>query len=198
MQTQNANWQQWCTFVLIGLLSLGFLFNVGDMRTTNVNDITLTSTADIDEEALAQSLSENLNVEVSVDEGEKISLIYNKILEEDLTDEKAKELVIDEVEDNDFEESIFDKLFISIESKTDIEDEDDITQIVVKDIDVTGIGKTRTVEVDAKVYYFIDGDKEETEKARITAIFEVTNLDVDEEYDDAKVELVSLTIDKVY
>ncbi len=78
-----------------------------------------------------------------------------------------------------------------------IESYKDITEIVVKDLDVTA----ETVLVDLKVYYYVDGDDDEDFRARFEEIeFTVTELVVDDNFEDAEVDynFEDLVIKKVY
>jgi hypothetical protein len=55
-----------------------------------------------------------------------------------------------------------------------------------------------TIEVTLKVSGFEDGDDESTFKARISAVFIVSDLDIGDDFEDAEVLLDSLVLEKFY
>lgn len=58
------------------------------------------------------------------------------------------------------------------------------------------------VTLDLKVYYFLDGDEDETEKARLEEfVVVIDDLDFDDDFEDAEVDedyLDSLVVKKIY
>lgn len=115
---------------------------------------------------------------------------------EDEADEaKALELASNEINSRDLKKAIYNAL---VDEGADIENYKDITKIKVVDEDVDG----DEVEYDLKVYYFIDGDEDETESARLNEFtIEVDNLDFDDEYEDAECNesyLENISVRKIY
>lgn len=128
----------------------------------------------------------------TIPSSEKIDQIYNEVLDKDLKTVKAEELINEEITSRDFKKAIK-KAIVSYcedplnECDSDIEDYKDITDIVISDIDTRVRREIANSEVILKVYYFVDGDEEEIQKAKISVTFEVTGLDPDEDYIDAEV-----------
>ncbi len=116
--------------------------------------------------------------------------------EDTLIEKEAEKLVLEEINSRDFKKAVFDALVDHDES---IESYKDITEIVIKDIDVVVLDEEATVEVDLKVYYYVDGDEDEDFRARLEEFdFTVDNLIVEDEFEDAEVEYLDLVINKVY
>jgi len=129
----------------------------------------------------------------------RLDSAINQLLEEDDVEEFAEEFALEELESNDFTEAIFDALLLFGE---DVDDEEDVYKYVVKDLDISVSGESADVEFSIKVYYYVDGDDEETEKALLEDFtMELDDLDVDEDFDDAEVDeayLSSILVKKVY
>ena len=117
--------------------------------------------------------------------------------EDEATEAKALELANAELESRDFKEAVSDAL-VDYDVSVDIENYKDITEIIVKDCDVDG----NKVSYDIKVYYIVDGDEDEIEKARLDEFtIRVKDLDFDDDFEDAKVRagyLKNITVKKVY
>ncbi len=66
----------------------------------------------------------------------------------------------------------------------------DITDVKIKDVDVDGViedSETAEVEVELKVYFFIDDEEDEEYRSRVIVTFNVTGLDLeDNDYSDAE------------
>ena len=106
----------------------------------------------------------------------------------------AEELFLDSIDSRDFKKAVFEALSIYGES---IDSYKDITNIKYEyDVDNNEIEVSKL-----KVYYFIDGDEEETEKALLNDFtVEIDNLDF-EDLDDSEVNedyMDSLLVNKVY
>ena len=117
--------------------------------------------------------------------------------EEDMSDAEALRLAELSVnlDDRDFRKALFNAL---VDFGVDIEDRDDITEVRYN-TDVDG----DEVEFDSfRVWYFIDGDDEENEKAKLDRFFvEVRDLDFDDDFEDAEVNedyMDDLMVLKVY
>jgi len=123
------------------------------------------------------------NLSVTYDgDAEKLNYLYDKEHEEDSIEEKAFELATEVVslDDNDFREAVYDALVLY---GIYIDDEDDITKIKVLDSEVN----VNNVTFSVKVYYFIDGDEEETARALLKDFtITVDDCDPDEDFEDAE------------
>jgi len=128
---------------------------------------------------------------------EKLDAIYEEIFKEDKVKEIAKELAVDEMDSDDFLEEVMDVLNEELDDG-EIDDEDDIYKVVVKDSDVDVDDEEATVSLDVKVYYYLDGDEEETGKARLDATFYVDDLVEDDDYEDAEVEDFEVELTRIY
>lgn len=141
----------------------------------------------------------------TVPSSDKIDSIYNEILKEDLKEAKAEELANLELSEKDFKKAVKDAIdnFCDEEEECDgdLEEYQDITEISLVDTEtiVDEVDEdTAEVELTLKIYYFIDGDEEETQKARILATFEVTGLDPEESYEDAEVDNFDIEVLRIY
>jgi len=135
---------------------------------------------------------------------DSIELEVAELVDVDVSEEdEAERLVLAELDTRDFKEDVMDalNLFYNVTNSSDRVDRyRHITDIVVKDLDVVYEDEEANVTVDLKVYYYVDGDEDETEKARLDEIvFTVTDLDKDEDFEDAEVEdWKNLVVAKVY
>ena len=100
--------------------------------------------------------------------------------------QKAEALALDELTTKDFKKVLVESLN---DEDTNIESYKDINKVVVKDTEVNVNGEDGNVEFTLRVYYFEDGDDEESdlESARVKFTFEVSDLNADEEFSDAEV-----------
>ena len=123
------------------------------------------------------------NLSVTYDgDAEKLNYVYDEMHEEDSIEDKALELATEVVslDDNDFREAVYDALVLC---NISIDDEDDITKIKVLDSEVN----VNNVTFSVKVYYFIDGDEEETARALLKDFtITVDDCDPDEDFEDAE------------
>jgi len=96
----------------------------------------------------------------------------------------AEELALEEMDTRDFKTELADFL----EGYSEVEDinRHDIEKYDVKDVDVTIRGENAIVEVEFKVDFENFGDESET--ARVIAYFTVTDLDRDDDYEDAEID----------
>ena len=154
---------------------------------------------DIDEVALANAIAVSIVIP-EMPEYEYPDYVLSEFeYEENLIEAEAERLVLDEIDSKDFKKLVFDALDVDLlEGEGEgIEDWKDITDIVVKDLDVlliiydeyaTSDPPYVTVTVDLKVYYYIDGDEDEDFRARFEGItFTVSKLVVDDDFEDAEV-----------
>ena len=134
--------------------------------------------------------------------------------EDVLIEKEAEKLVLEEIDSRSFKRAVFDtlNLYYSNDNESEyyncsndeeldcaVENYRHITKIVVKDIEVFDVDEKSVVFVDLKVYYYIDGEDDEDFKARFKEItFDVTELIVDDDFEDAEVDYEELVIKKVY
>lgn len=147
---------------------------------------------------------DTLTTSLGTTDATKLDYIYAKESESDVTEAKALELATEFVNSKDFKKLAFETLEVCTDEKCDVEEYKDITQVKIDETNVDRVGKsdTYTVEfVKVKVYYFVDGDEEETEKVLLED-FTVTvdNVDFDKNFEDAEVDdsLTTLVVAKVY
>lgn len=117
--------------------------------------------------------------------------------------EIAEELALEEMTDDDFIEDLAEELTSSC-GDIDIEEED-IYDIRVVDTEFSGFSSYEpttdldgNVELELKVYFYNDGDDDEDEKAKIKVVFNVVDLEYDENYDDAEVDNYNFDFIKAY
>lgn len=108
---------------------------------------------------------------------EKIDYLYNEAIKEDLKEELALNLALSEIETRDFKKAIFELL----KDEASIDEYKHITKILVKDSEVELNKDDATIELELKVYFYVDSDEEETEKAVFTAVFDITDLEDEQE-----------------
>ncbi len=117
--------------------------------------------------------------------------------EDDAAEAEALRLAGESVslDDRDFRKSLYNAL---VDYGVDIDDRDDITEVKYE-TDVDG----DEVEFDRfRVWYFIDGDEEEVEKAKLNDfVVEIDDLEFDDDFEDAEVNedyMDDLAVLKVY
>jgi len=150
------------------------------------------------ENAVNDLKTELTSEEVSNEEVSNGEYVLNqREYEDELSEKKALELVMEELNSKDFKKEVFDTLE---NYGVDIDSYRDITEIKLMDSDVNVRRDTGKVDLELKVYYFLDGDEEETEKARLDELTMIVNdLDFDEEFEDAEVDnSYLLVVSKVY
>ena len=111
----------------------------------------------------------------------------------DTKKEVAYQLALDEMDDDDFREAVMDEINSDIgNGYRYIDDEDDMV-FVVKDldedeteVDLRGSEGAR-VTLEFVVYFLEDGENDECGKARMQVQFRVSDLDRDNDYEDAEV-----------
>jgi hypothetical protein len=115
----------------------------------------------------------------------------------------AEDLVAEEMDDRDFKEDVADLLTDDCDD-VDIERRD-ITDIRIKEADYLGFSsnmptsdESGTILYELKIYFDNDGDEDEAEKALIEVRFYVTDLDYDDNYDDAEVDGIDMDFIKGY
>jgi len=198
VNTNTFKLLSWIT--LLGVLSLlvvslPFVSTNGltkeDVRAVVVDELTQNQpTCDF---PTAEEIANLVNVPIT--DNQKVDDIYDEIFKVDKEESIAEDLALDELNTKDFKREVARKL---VHEGEDVEDYHDIDRIVVKDSEVDVVGTDGTVTLELKVYYVLDGDEEETARARLKAEFEVVDLDEDDNYEDAEVDDYELEVVKVY
>jgi len=120
-------------------------------------------------------------------------------VEEEANEAKALELATEYINSKDFKKLVIEALG---NENVIIKSHRDITKIVIRDYEVNEDGEDTNITFELKVYYFIDGDKDETGRALledITLTFE--DFDYDDDFEDAEVNELSQTdvvVKKIY
>lgn len=163
--------------------------------------------------ALGDKLTSLESQEIAGEDGEVVSVvpsgdyIRNQAeYEDDLSEAEALRLAEESVnlDDRDFLRALFDSLEIYDGGAIDIEDRDDILEIryELDDVDLNNNGTAIVTFDKVRVYYFIDGDEDETEKAKLdNIVVTVNDLDFDDDFDDSEVSenyMDDLEVLKVY
>lgn len=155
-------------------------------------------------EGSVNDLIEGLSPEVE-EEGDVApgSFVLSKSdFEEEAAENEALKLVMESVNSRDFKRAVF--TLLSVEHNVDIEGYQDITEVRVLDSDVDVDNENAKVELNVKVYYFLGGDEDETERARLGDFtVEVDRLDFDEDFEDADLVdedayLTALTVKRIF
>lgn len=129
-------------------------------------------------------------------------MINERQYEKQLMEERAEELALDELNSKDFKRFLLSALQgeidtlvnceydenehcgLEIESYKDIED---VYSVDVEDVNVKYRDETATVEIEFKVKYVLDDDEDLIGKAKIIVIYDVSELVVDDDFEDAEV-----------
>ena len=186
----NAKLNNWMQYVLLVGVVLTLLVSWGAMG------YAYDANKQVDTDDIADKVASKLDVSVEFVVNDTLTQqIHEKVLEEDLTEDKAEELARDEMDTKDFLREVFDELE---DEGVDIESYKDITDLRVIDSETSVSGDSAEVTLEVKVYYFLDGDEEEEEKARITATFDIEDLDPEEGYEDAEVDDFEVEVEKIY
>jgi len=209
---KQSNGLMWTLVVIccLGLLSSG----LGYFALAGMSDIKVPTPQITDQDKLdiangaAQLVIANLPEPVvpvtpvvpevdSVDTSSDSYILNKEEFEDEATEAKAVELATAELDSRDFKKAIFEALQ-EFEDEVEIDSYKDITEIRVMDSDVDG----NEVTFDVKVYYFLDGDEDETQKARLVKFtIVIDNLDFDDDFEDAEVDedyLDTISVKKVY
>lgn len=198
-----------CSFALYASLN-NKVKSIAKPDFTPVNDkLTVLSNNDA---ALGAKL-DDLSAKINSPSGNETAAVDNsgytltkKEYESQTKEAKALELATEFVNSKDFSKlaltTFEDNCPVGDEAKCSIDSYRDITQLKIKDTNVDRIDST-TYEVTfegVKVYYFVDGDEEQTEKALLQDFVVVVNdVNYDKNFIDAEAdEDVSLNISKVY
>lgn len=178
-------------FLVLGMIVMLAFAGFAAFKDVTVN----VAEADVDEAAIAQAVIGAIVLPSDNASGtsDKLDAIYSEMFKNDEAEKIAKDLALDELDSKDFKRAITEFLLNDSETNATIKDIDykDIEDVVVRNIDVTVTRETATVEIEFKVYVSNFGDEDEEEKARVSVIFNVGDLDEDEDYEDAEVDSMS-------
>ena len=112
-------------------------------------------------------------IDVTTVDSPKVVAIYEEIFEQDAWEAEAEVLALEELERKDYKDLG--------EFLVDIEDEDDIDRVLVKDLKFSGLDvddKDATVELELKVYYEdLEGD---SKKMYVTATADIVDGEVED------------------
>ena len=187
------------------ILSIIFSMSILNVKTEKV-DLSGINSDITSMKSVVDGIRSDLN-RVEVVEEEEVEEIAGDFMltkaefEDQAVEAKALELATESIESRDFKKAVFEKLCVEVNNtctNRNIDSYKDITEIRVLEFDVD----RDKVEFDIKVYYFIDGDEDETERARFDE-FEVTidDLEFDDDFEDAEVDdsyMDLLVVNKVY
>jgi len=188
----------WPAAVIVGVVLLIALVyglsainsNVKNLETPNVDLTSVVNAIDTNSEKIDLLIISQAfpSTEYTLTKGE---------YEKDVIEAKALELATEFTNSKEFKKLVFNALVVSNET---IESYKHITQIKFGDTDVSCSDTCIIDFEDVKVYYYVDGDDEETEKALLEDFkVEVNDVDFDDEFVDAEVkEDLTLEISKVY
>jgi hypothetical protein len=140
-------------------------------------------------------------VNVPIVDTTNLTEMANKYLEADyeetLLNDTAKLVVDSEMKTKDFKKQLLVALNNNTEESQSVEDYKDITVSSSKVEEVEVDGTEGVVKVTLKVTFFNDGDEEDNGKARLTVVFDVTGLSVDE-LEDAEASVNEMTVTRIY
>lgn len=164
--------------LLVGVFSGAYFIKPDAVAPIVVN----TTSVAYDDSAVKASLN---------DTNAKLDALSKETLKDDLKESYAKELVYDEVQSRDFAKEM--RLFLNDELNASgnsdvVEDYKDVFDIVVKDSDWTVSGTDASVELELKVYFYLDGDEDASNYALVYASLSVSDLEEDDDYEDAEVD----------
>lgn len=149
----------------------------------------------LDKMAVTDAKVDSLIATNTADTEKEAFVVTKTEFEKDSVEEKALELAEESVMSRDFKKAVFELL-------SDVDSYKDITEVKIKDTDVSCRRDTCKIDFEVKVYYFTDGDEDETERALLKD-FEVVVNDVvfEDDFEDAEVNedyFDDLTVDKIY
>lgn len=201
---KNTTGVTWLAILMGALLVVqlfGFYIVNSNKNEVNVDLSGIATKTDVEglktDVATIQSGLEVLNTEteteVSTESGAYV--ITKNDFEEKATEDKALELATESINSRDFKKAVFDLL---VTEGRNIEDYKHITEIKILDSEADD----DEVTFDIKIYYYIDGDEDETERARLDE-FKVTidKLEFDDDFEDAEVDdsyMDLLTVKNIY
>ena len=192
MENETGLWIIGVLMIVLAVVNMFGYMAMSDQEGEVNFDLTDQNNAIMELENAVNNLADSLIVEEVGD-----YMLSKSEYEDQITEAKAEEMALAEMDSRDFKKAVCDALENYAEDPQDIDSYKDITEIKVMDSDVDG----DNVTLEVKVYYFLDGDEEETEKARIEFTITIDELDYDEEFSEAEVNgnyLDNLEVMKVY
>lgn len=175
----NEFWKKTGTVLVAGLLG-GVAGGGGALVFDKAPQIDQTDLSNI---ATAEDL-ENLGFQVT-DLAEDVKTVQDKLLEDDMWEATAEVLALEELEDDDYED-LFDHL--NSLNGIEIDDEDDIDKVVIRDTKTDGDATDEDAEVLMKLRVYYENsegdDKKETVYAKVLIEDgEVEDLDFGDEFE---------------
>lgn len=181
-KVNQPNWVQYLTLIALVAFVIGSFTWMAPVQPEAPKEVNVQEIVDgVVAGVVIPTASGNLTVE-----NEKIDAIYDELFKEDAKEAKAKELALEELKSKDFREELVDFLMANVGVLEDM-DYRDVEDIFVKDVDVELSENVTEVEVEFKVAVSNYGDEDETEKARLSVVFYVEDLDEEEDFEDAEV-----------
>ncbi len=162
----------------------------------------------IDEQAMATNIANGIVAGIDIPSFEAPTypefpeyMINEDEYEENLIEDEAEKLALAELNSKDFMEALLiaindaipltlnvnEQKGLEIESYKDIED---AYSVDVDDVVINVSAATGVVTIDFKVQYVLDDDEDLVGKARVTIVYDVYDLVVDDDFEDAEVEEV--------
>lgn len=161
-------------FLVLGMIVMLAFAGFAAFKDVTVN----VAEADIDEDAIAQAVIGAIVLPSDNASGtsDKLDAIYNEMFKDDAWEVESRDLAIEELKDDDYE-ALFDWMYDNLA----IEDEDDISEVIVRD---TSYGAMDIDDMNAVVFfelkvYYEDSDGD-GKKAYINAIVEIVDEEVEE------------------
>ncbi len=185
--------------ILLSLVNVGYVVSVNKNISAGVSESELN--AAIDGITFPDYQINLSGIESRLD---SLELEVAEFSDEDVSEEaEAERLVRLELDSREFKKEVIEALNVYYNGSFEVESYRHLTEIVVKDIDVDYEDEEAEVTVEIKVYYYVDGDEDENERARLEEfVVLVTDLDEDDDYQDAEVDDSyldsSIQVNKVY
>ena len=182
MQTQKANWVQYVTGLLVLIVGIGLFTGAFTPEPQRIpTPIEIAAAIDMPVFPTTEELAALIPAQIKPD-------TFYSVRDEKQTE--ADRLATDEFDERDFRDDLAERISDSCDG-TDI-DRNDITSISIRESDYRTMFDTVRVTYELKVYFDNFGDDEETEWARVEVEVRVTDLDWDDDFEDAEVDEVTI------
>lgn len=164
--------------IILAIIMVGGTVSIGNKIDDKEINVDIPSA-----EAIAGEVLANVDIPTASEIAAEIDMPDTILSVRDEKKAVAEDIATDELDDRDVRELIV-HYIDSYCDDTDLERRD-ITSIDVKDVEVDTYGHNAVVTIELKVYFNNFGD--EPESARVEMRFVVTDLDRDDDYEDAEV-----------